>query len=74
MPTHPSPVFGNEEKRAELPYTLHWGGELIDGTPCAVKVARTVWSGGKFGDNFNELPIAINIRLIAASKLIIGHT
>lgn len=27
------------------------GSELIeDGTPCAVKVASTVWSGGKGGD------------------------
>jgi len=24
-----------------------------------VKVARTVWSGGKLGDEFKELPIAI---------------
>ena len=31
----------------------------IDGTPCAVKVARTVWSGGKSGDNTKGLPIAI---------------
>lgn len=30
-----------------------------DGTPCAVKVARTVWSGGKGGDNIKALPIAI---------------
>lgn len=21
--------------------------EFVDGTPCAVKIARTVWSGGK---------------------------
>ncbi|WP_330393723.1 hypothetical protein, partial [Clostridioides difficile] len=33
----------------------------IDGTPCAVKVARTVWSGGKLGDYLKELPIAIGI-------------
>ena len=32
---------------------------FIDGTPCAVKVACTVWSGGKDGDNFKVLPIAI---------------
>jgi len=30
-----------------------------DGTPCAVKIARTVWSGGKAGDYFKGLPIAI---------------
>ena len=24
------------------------------------KLARTVWSGGKFGDNFKELPITIH--------------
>lgn len=31
---------------------------MIDGTPCAVKVARTVWGGGKLGDNIKKLPIA----------------
>ena len=31
----------------------------IGGTPCAVKVASTVWSGGKLGDDFKELPITI---------------
>ena len=30
-----------------------------DGTPCAVKAARTVWSGGKLGDHIKKLPIAI---------------
>ena len=32
---------------------------MIDGTPCAVKVARTVWGGGKLRDYFKELPITI---------------
>lgn len=32
-----------------------------DGTPCAVKVACTVWSGGKLGDNIKELPITIKL-------------
>lgn len=32
---------------------------FIDGTPCTVKVVRTVWSGGKDGDNFKVLPITI---------------
>ena len=32
---------------------------FIDGTPCAVKVACTVWSRGKDGDDFKVLPIAI---------------
>ena len=32
----------------------------IDGTPCAVKAARTVWSGGKFRDDIKELPITIS--------------
>ncbi|MDU5492768.1 MAG: flavin reductase, partial [Clostridium perfringens] len=32
---------------------------IIDGTPYAVKVARTVWSGGKIEDNIKDLPIAI---------------
>jgi hypothetical protein len=31
----------------------------INGTPCAVKAARTVWCGGKLGDYFKGLPIAI---------------
>lgn len=30
-----------------------------DGTPCAGKLARTVWSGGKAGDNIKGLPITI---------------
>lgn len=29
------------------------------GTPCAGKLACTVWSGGKDGDNIKILPIAI---------------
>ena len=29
------------------------------GTPCAVKVARTVWVRGKVGDNIKNLPIDI---------------
>lgn len=32
---------------------------VIDGTPCAVKVACTVWAGGKDGDNNKVLPISI---------------
>lgn len=32
---------------------------FIDGTPCTVKVVRTVWSGGKDGDHFKVLPITI---------------
>ena len=31
----------------------------LDGTPCAVKVACTVWGGGKPGDNIKGLPITI---------------
>ena len=31
----------------------------LDGTPCAMKVACTVWSRGKVGDNIKDLPIAI---------------
>ena len=37
------------------------GKFIIDGTPCAVKAARTVWTGGKSGDNFKGLPIRILI-------------
>lgn len=32
---------------------------FIDGTPCTVKVVRTVWSGGKDGDHVKVLPITI---------------
>ncbi len=31
----------------------------LDGTPYEVKVSRTVWSGGKVGDNIKYLPITI---------------
>ena len=31
----------------------------FDGTPCAVKAARTVWSRGKVGDYIEDLPMAI---------------
>ena len=31
----------------------------LDGTPCAMKVARTVWTGGKVGDSIKDLPISI---------------
>ena len=34
----------------------------LDGTPCAVKVACTVWSGGKCRDNIKVLPITISGR------------
>jgi len=30
-----------------------------DGTPCAGKLACTVWSGGKVSDNIKGLPITI---------------
>jgi len=40
---------------------------FFDGKPCAVKVARTVWVGGKLGDNIKELPI--DIRSICSSLL-----
>ena len=32
---------------------------IFDGTPCEVKAACTVWSGGKSGDDFKGLPITI---------------
>ena len=35
----------------------------FDGTPCAVKAACTVWSGGKSGDNIKGLPIAIRRKI-----------
>ena len=35
----------------------------FEGTPCAVRVARTVWSGGKDGDYIKVLPITIGQNL-----------
>lgn len=35
---------------------------LFDGTPYAMKVARTVWARGKDRDNFKVLPISIIIQ------------
>ena len=32
---------------------------MFDGTPYAMKVARTVWSRGKVGDYIKDSPIAI---------------
>lgn len=32
---------------------------LSDGTPYTMKVVRTVWSGGKGGDDIKALPITI---------------
>ena len=37
----------------------------MDGTPCAVKVACTVWSRGKVGDDFKDLPMAIEVGNLA---------
>ena len=34
----------------------------FDGTPCAVKAARTVWSRGKVGDYIKDLPMAIRLQ------------
>ena len=42
-----------------------------DGTPCAMKVARTVWSGGKLSDYFKELPITIKLM---STPAIVGST
>ena len=35
----------------------------FDGAPCAVKAACTVLSGGKSGDHFKGLPIAIRCQV-----------
>lgn len=43
----------------------------IDGTPYAVKIARTVWSGGKSGDYIKRLPIAIILKLISLEIFLI---
>ena len=43
----------------------------FDGTPCAVKAACTVWSGGKSGDYIKGLPIAIR-REVAGHETVDG--
>ena len=59
------PVKKSEEVRIppEVKFNSNlWCKSVIkrnDGTPCAGKLACTVWSGGKPGDNFKWLPIAI---------------
>ena len=45
----------------------------FDGTPCAVKAACTVWSGGKFGDYFKGLPITIQHHILGRAVLHIVH-
>ena len=37
----------------------HTYGNKVDGTPCAVKAARTVRGGGKSRDDVKALPITI---------------
>lgn len=32
-----------------------------DGKPCDGKLSRTVWGGGKLGDNIKRLPIVKNV-------------
>lgn len=34
---------------------------IVDGTPYEGKLSRTVWGGGKLGDNIKELPIVKNV-------------
>ena len=43
----------------EIEEWMSVGMFYFDGTPCAVKVARTVWVGGKDRDNIKILPIDI---------------
>jgi len=40
--------------------------KITDGTPCAVKIACTVWNGGKGRDNFKALPIIIGRGVISS--------
>lgn len=40
-------------------YLNRMNKDFNDGTRYAMKVARTVWSGGKLGDNIKGLPITI---------------
>lgn len=36
----------------------------FDGTPYDMKMSRTVWNGGKGGDNIKTLPIVIRVVLM----------
>ena len=45
---------------------------IIDGTPCAVKVACTVWTGGKPGDNFQRVTYPYRNRMDLASQSCYG--
>lgn len=54
-----SSVRSDDNSRNERSSDGHKSKIIFDGTPCAMKVARTVWTGGKLGDNFKELPISI---------------
>ena len=40
----------------------HFVTSKFDGTPCEGKLSRTVWCGGKSGDDVKGLPIAIVIK------------
>ena len=42
---------------------------IFDGTPCEVKAACTVWSGGKSGDDFKGLPITIRLEIAGHEAL-----
>ena len=44
----------------------------MDGTPYAVKVACTVWSGGKAGDKVKGLPITISRLYKTETKIFIS--
>ena len=45
---------------------------IFDGTPCEVKAACTVWSGGKSGDDFKGLPITIRLEIAGMKQLMAG--
>lgn len=42
---------------------------IFDGTPCEVKAACTVWSGGKSGDDFKGLPITMRLEIAGHEAL-----
>ena len=42
---------------------------IFDGTPCEVKAACTVWSGGKSDDDFKGLPITIRLEIAGHEAL-----
>lgn len=58
QPSHSSRRLGKPATGTEM-FEAKGTSQFFDGTPCAGKLACTVWGGGKLGDNFKGLPITM---------------